>query len=346
MDKKLFGNLPDGSEASLYTISNTKGMSAVVTDFGAILVKLIVPFADGGAEDVVMGYDKLDEYMENGCFFGATIAPNGNRIAKAKALIDGSEYSLEVNDGPNNLHSHYSRGGHKRLWSVADVADNKITFKITIPDGDIGFPGNIDLAVTYEVTEDNSLKLYYEGDSDKNTILNPTNHSYFNLSGHGSGSITDHLLKLKASGFTEVGAGSIPTGNIAPVKGTIFDFTDYRRIGDDIDSDDPQNVITGGYDHNFAIDDYKEGVVQEIAWVRDSKTGRQMSVATDLPGVQFYAGNYITSQTGKEGASYEKRGALCLETQYFPDAVNHPAFVSPVHGPGKPYKSTTIYKFV
>lgn len=343
MKKALFGTTKCGREVYLYSLENGNGMKAEVMNFGAILVNLFVPDKNGKAEDVVLGYDKLEDYYVNGANHGATIGPNANRIANAAFELEGNTYQLDVNDGPNNLHSHADLGYHKKMWKVEE-GENSITFSLEGPDGEMGFPGNKKVAVTYSLTEDNELRIHYHGTSDKNTILNMTNHTYFNLAGHAAGEICDHILTLNATNYTPVAAGAIPTGEIAPVAGTPMDFTSPRRIGDRIDEDFEQLKITGGYDHNWVLDG-EEGVLRHIATVEEEKSGRIMKTYTDLPGVQFYAGNFMVEDKGKEGATYNRRYGLCLETQYYPDTANRPAFPSAVFGPDREYDTTTVYKF-
>lgn len=345
MKKELFGTTKDGKEIYLYTLQNENGMKAQVMNYGAILVNLLVPDKSGKIEDVCLGYDSLEEYLVNGCFFGATIGPNGNRIADAKFSIDGTIYELAVNDGVNNLHSDEQLGFHKKVWEAKEDGDNKVVFYLSSPDGEMGFPGNKKVTVTYSLTENNELIINYYGSSDKKTVLNMTNHTYFNLAGHQNGSIENHILTLHASSYTPVRGGLIPTGEIAPVKGTVMDFTQAKTIGKEIDASDEQLQMGGGYDHNWVLDNYN-GRLQEIAVVQDPVTGRTMKVFTDLPGVQFYAGNAIETHAGKKGATYEKRSGLCLETQDYPNAVNEPTFPSPIYGEEKDFVSTTIYQFI
>lgn len=343
MRKELFGTTKDGKEIYRYWLENSKGMRAGVINFGAILVNLFVPDGKGNVDDVVLGYDELDPYFDNGCFFGATVGPNANRIGGACFELDGKRYQLDDNDGGNNLHSHMEQGYHKRVWEVEEGNDS-ITFSLKDADGSMGFPGNKEVSVTYALTEENELKIRYQADSDQNTIINMTNHTYFNLAGHGKGKIYDHVLKLKASCYTPIIKGAIPTGEIVSVTGTPFDFTEGKRIGEEIEADNEQLKLTGGYDHNWVIDD-ADGTVRKFADVTEPVSGRHMEAFTDLPGVQFYAGNSITDQTGKENAKYGLRSGLCLETQYYPDTANKSQFPSAVFGPDRKYDSTTIYKF-
>jgi aldose 1-epimerase len=339
-----FGKSPDGQDIYLYTLSNNNGMKASVTNLGAILVSLIVPDKKGNEEDVVLGFDSPDRYYDNPSFFGAVIGPSANRIAGAAFSLDGKEYRLDVNDGANNLHSHAQLGYHKRLWK-AEIKETGVTFTLT-DDATMGFPGIKNVSVTYTLDEDNALTLHYHASSDVPTIFNPTNHTYFNLEGAGNGLITDHELMLAASAYTPVVAGAIPTGEIANVAGTPMDFTAMKRVGEEIDTDFEQLKLTGGYDHNWVIDDW-DGSLKHIATVKAPKSGRIMETYTTLPGVQFYAGNFIDAQSGKAGASYDKRYGLCLETQYYPDTIHHDNFPSCIFGgEGNDYDSVTVYKFV
>ena len=339
-----FGNTSDGREILLYTISNENGMKVSVTNIGAAIVRVIVPDKNGVPGDVVLGYDNGEAYMGNASFFGVVIGPNANRTANASFTLDGITYQLDVNDGVNNLHSHKEKGWHKRLWEAV-WDEESVTFSLEDADGNLGFPGNKRASITYSLEGDNSLKLHYHGDSDKKTILNFTNHTYFNLEGHGSGSIEDHELWIGASTYTPADAGSIPTGELAAVKDTPMDFTVSKRIGKEIGADFEQLKFAGGYDHNWVIDGW-DGSLRRIAVVSASGSGRSMEVYTTLPGVQFYAGNFITEHTGKDGAVYGPRAGMCLETQYFPDSANKPDFPDCVFGEGRAYDSVTVFKFV
>ena len=348
VEKSIFGKSPAGQDITLYTLCNSKGMKAAVTDLGAILVKLLVPGTDGQVKDVVLGFDKAADYYKNPSFFGAVIGPSANRIGGACFEIDGVTYKLDVNDGVNNLHSHMELGYHKQIWD-AKVNDNSVTFFLEDP-ATMGFPGTKKVQITYTLTEENELILHYHGASDRKTVFNPTNHSYFNLKGAGDGSIEDHKLWLGASSYTPVVAGAIPTGEIAPVAGTPMDFTVSKVVGRDIGADFEQLKLTGGYDHNWVIDGWDESL-KHIATVEAPDGSRTMKVFTTLPGVQFYAGNFIEEQTGKNGAVYAARSGLCLETQYYPDSIHQDHFPSCVFGgqegaaDAREYDSVTIYQF-
>ncbi len=341
LKKRNFG--VEGQEATLYTLENSKGMKAEVTNYGANLVNLFVPDKNGVVEDVVLGFDSVKGYMKNGSFFGATIGPSANRIAGAKFTIDGVEYHIDVNDGPNNLHSHMQDGYHKMLWD-AEEGENSVTFTVRDTDGYMGFPGNKELSLTYTLDEENGLTLHYHAKSDKNTVMNPTNHSYFNLDGHKSGNIEGHIMMINASCYTPVVPGAIPTGELAPVKGTPMDFTSEKVVGKEIRENMEQLLLTQGYDHNWVVDGWN-GELRHVATTIGPKSGRKMHTYSTLPGVQFYAGNCISDEPGKDGASYTKRSGLCLETQYYPNSINTPSFPSCVFGGEKEYDSVTVYRF-
>lgn len=343
IEKAVFDTMKDGTQIIQYSIKNEKGMKAQVINYGAILVRLYVPDKNGKLDDVVLGYDNLDGYYVNGANYGATIGPNANRVADAAFILDGVKYQLDVNDGVNNLHSHAELGYHKKVWNAVEGTDS-VTFEIESPDGEMGFPGNKKVQVTYTLTEENELKIHYHATSDKRTIINMTNHTYFNLAGHGAGSIENHIVTIHAANYTPVRSGAIPTGEIAPVEGTPMDFTSPRRIGDEIDAGFEQLKLNGGYDHNWVLDG-EEGAMRHIATVEELTSGRIMETYTDLPGVQFYTGNFQTEENGKNGAVYGKRTGLCLETQYYPDTPNKPQFPSAVFGPERDYDTTTVYKF-
>lgn len=345
ISKEFFGTAKDGKEVYAFTLENANGMKAKIINFGAILVDLYVPDKDGHLEDVVLGYDNLDDYYKNNSFLGATIGPSANRIGKASFQIGQETYRIAANDGENNLHSDKENGYHKRVWDIVEVKEESVTFSIDGPDGDMGFPGNKKITMTYSLSDDNALKLAYHGTSDADTIINITNHTYFNLSGHHAGKIEDHILTIHASHYTPVVPGAIPTGEIAPVAGTPMDFTSPKAIGQEIEADFEQLKLTFGYDHNFVID-HADGTLREIAIVEDPKSGRKLKAFSNLPGVQFYAGNCIEDEIGKAGAMYSKRTGMCLETQYFPDSIHQPDFPSAVFGPQRDYDAVTVYQFV
>lgn len=339
--KKHFGTLEDGREVSLYTI-RTDRLCAEVTDLGAVLVSLYTPDRKGEMKDIVLGYDDVEHYLDNPSCFGATVGPNANRIAGASFVIDGVEYHVPANEGENSLHS--DKMFYKRLF-VADMGENSVAFTIGLPDGDAGFPGNRIFTITYSLTNE-GLRIDYNATTDKKTVLNLTNHSYFNLAGEDSNSILDQILTLYCSSFTEIVKGAIPTGNIATVKGTALDFTSPKEIGLEVDSAEEQMQLVGGYDHNFVIDAYTgDGTMHKAAEVYDPGSGRVMEVYTDLPGIQIYTSNGMVVEGGKGGKTYGPRSAIALETQYYPDNVHHDNFPGSIFGPDKEYETTTVYSF-
>jgi len=341
--KRVFGKMPEGQEIELFSITNKNGICVEIMTYGANLVNLIVPGKNGEKTDINLGYDRLEPYMANTDNFGATIGPNCNRIGGASFMLDGEKIQLAVNDGENNLHTDLSAGLSKKVW-VAEALENGVAMTTESTDGELGLPGNRKFRITYTLSDENELKLHYEAVSDKNTLINMTNHAYFNLKGHDQGTIHDHILWVHASRFTELKKGGIPTGKILPVSGSAFDFTKEKPIGQDVDGNCPQVGLTGGYDHNFVLDDY-DGSIQLAARLSCPEAGRSMEIYTDLPGIQVYTGNFIGKQTAKAGAAYDRRMGVALETQFFPDAPNHPEFPSDIFGPDRKYDYTTIYKF-
>ncbi len=345
VERERVGEAPSGAPVYAYHISNDAGMEVVVLNYGCIIRNLIVPTSKGDKVDVALGFDVFSGYEDNPCFLGATIGPTANRIAKAKYKIDDKEFVLPINDGPNNLHTDMNNGFHKRVWDAKEC-QNSVKFSLKSDDGDIGFSGNRVFEVTFSVSDDNALSLHYHATSDAKTLINMTNHSYFNLNGHNSGSILGHLLKLNASKYTPViDSEAIPTGEIADVAGTPFDFTTEKTIGQDIDADNEQLTFVGGYDHNYCIDG-ADGSMKEFAVVSSPITGITMKCSTDLPGFQLYVGNFLKADNAKDGATYASREGFCLETQVYPNSVNEAEFPDCIYGPGKDYDNTTIYKFV
>ena len=342
--KQAFGSAKDGSALSLYTLDNGH-MQVKLTDLGATIVSIIVQDKNENMVDVALGYDTPEGYYGNGCYFGAVIGRSGNRIDKGRFSLNGKEYQLDINDNENNLHS--GRNGFEfRKWDVSAQTDNSITFAIADEDLEQGYPGNFRAAITYTLTDEDTLRLHYTGECDQDTIANMTNHVYFNLSGHDSGSIEGQELMLAARHYTPViDNQAIPTGECAPVEGTVFDFTTAKPIGRDIGADVDQLQFVKGYDHNFVLRE-KKGAIIKAAEAYSPKTGICMEVFTDLPCVQFYAGNCMTpNMAGKNGAIYQPRCGFCLETQYAPNAINMDGFDKPVLKAGEPYDTTTCYKF-
>lgn len=345
--KKSFGKTKDGVEVFLYTLKNSNGMMAKFTDYGANLVNLLVPDKNGKVDDVVLGYDNLDGYTVNAPGFGSFIGRHANRIGDAKFELDDKVYELEKNDGNNNLHGG-SIGYNKKVYEVEyfeDEESSSIEFSRLSPHMEQGFPGNLDISMTYTLTDDNELVLEYLAVSDQDTVVNLTNHSYFNLSGHKSGSILDHKVMIKANQFTPTGDDLIPTGEIRDVSGTPMDFRELKRIDKDINEEYIPLKQGSGYDHNYILDILGEDV-DLVAMLVDDKSQRTMEVYTDMPGLQLYTGNYIEEDGKyKEGARYGKHTGVCFETQYYPNSCNIKEFPSCILKAGKEYDFVTIYKF-
>ncbi len=332
----------------LFTIVNDNGLKADFTNYGQRLIALHVPDKEGKMEDIVLGLPTIDAYMDTPKNnFGAVIGRYGNRIAKGKFSIDDKEYQLALNNGENHLHGG-EIGFESVIWHGEMLGSNKIKFHRVSPHMEEGYPGNLDVMVTYTLTNSDELKIEYEATTDKPTVVNLTNHSYFNLKGEGKGDVNDHVMYINAAYYTPVDAGLIPIGTLESVEGTPLDFQDPKPIGRDLDSDHEQMIPGGGYDHNFVLNDTpknKEGLVL-AARVTEPTSGRIMEVYTSKPGIQFYGGNFLDGSTsGKNGEPHKKRGALCLETQSFPDSPNQPRFPSTLLQPEETYRSTTIYKF-
>lgn len=344
MKVEEFGVTKQGAKANLYTLENSSGIRVSISDYGAAVVSVIVPDRNGEFSDVVLGFSDVSGYETNPPFFGAVIGRNANRIRGSSFSLGDKTYHLEKNEGQNNLHSSFDNGYHKRFFKAVPYGNSKLSLSLFSPEGDQGFPGNLEMTVVYELFDDNALKISYNGLSDKDTIFNLTNHSYFNLGGHDSGSVCEHMLQLDCSSYTPISQGSIPTGEIASVEGTCMDFRIAKMIGSDINEDYEQLNLAGGYDHNWVIDNSQIGV-QKFASVYEHKTGRMLEVFSDRPGVQFYSGNFIRSLAGKNGVIYNNRNGFCLETQFFPDSIHNPGFPSPVIYAGDTAHSTTIYKF-
>lgn len=343
--KKIFGRTKDGEQVTSYLLKNKNGMEAEFIDYGAILVKLWVPDKNGEKADVVLGCDTVAEYENTSTYYGGFIGRYANRIADAAFLLNGRRYELDQNDNGNCLHGGVN-GYNTMLYEVETFEEEEglvIEFSRLSPDGEQGFPGNLDITVTYTLTHENELIIEYLAVPDKDTPVNLTNHSYFNLSGHKSGTILEHKVKLFADSFTPTDERLIPTGEIRSVEGTPMDFRTAKAIGQDIDADYEPLRFAGGYDHNYAL--HTSGKeIEQIGELTDDKSGRKMEIYTNMPGVQLYAGNFI-SGSAKGGGKYEKRAGVCFETQYFPDAVNHDNFQSPVIKAGEAFDSATIYRF-
>ncbi|PWK80552.1 aldose 1-epimerase [Mucilaginibacter oryzae] len=334
-----------GQKVQLFTLKNKSGATAAITNYGGRLVSLLVPDKDGKPVDVVLGYDSLKSYQKKGePYFGAIIGRYGNRIAKGKFTLDGKAYQLDINDGVNTLHGGFN-GFYGKVFTAKQLNASQLELTYVSKDGEGGYPGNLSSTVVYTLGDDNSLKIEYKATTDKNTIVNLTNHAYFNLNGAGNETITDNVLQINADAFLPVDKTLIPTGKLQPVKGTPFDFTTSKPIGKDIDVADEQLTNGKGYDHYFVLN--KHDLTTPVATVKSTVTGITMEVFTEEPGLQFYSGNFLTGETkdGKGGKAYPHRSAFCLETQHFPDAPNQPAFASTVLKPGQTYHTVTIYKF-
>ena len=345
--KAPFGKTGDGQAVDLYTLSNPSGMKAKITNYGGIVTELHVPDKNGDNGDVVLGYDKLSSYIEASPYFGCITGRYANRIAKGRFTIDGNEYKLATNNGDNHLHGGVA-GLDKKVWSakeVKGVGRAGIEFSYLSPDGEEGYPGNLHCKVTYWLTVQNEIEIQYEATTDKSTHLNLTHHSYFNLAGAGSGDILDHEVELFADKFVPTDATNIPLGELAPVKGTPFDFLTPHKIGARIGEKNQQLKVGLGYDHNWVINSTGKGL-ELAARVTEETSGRVMEVLTDQPGIQFYTGNFLDgSNVGKGGNVYKHRNAFCLETQKFPDSPNNASYPSSLLEPGQTYRHVCIYRF-
>lgn len=337
-----FGITKDGSKPYLYKMKNDAGMEVQVSDFGATLVNVTVLDQDKNPVEVVLGYEDAAGYENGTAAIGAIVGRNANRIGGACVTINGIDYKLAENDGKNNLHSGPDVY-QKRMWRVVENGDDHVTFLLHSPDGDQGYPGALVMKVTYSLDEENTLMIHYEAEPDQDTIINMTNHSYFNLNGHKSGDVLNHTLWLNADAFTPADATSIPTGEIRSVEGTPMDFRIDKTIGKDIEADYEPLVFGKGYDHNWVLKN--EGKFDKVAEVAGDESGIHMSVLTDLPGVQIYTANFLDGEKGRDGAVYEMRDAICLETQYYPDAIHHENFPGPICKKGEKYDTRTAYRF-
>jgi len=345
--ERPFGKLPDGTEARLFTLDNGRGMRATVTNYGGIVTSLVVPDRAGHGADVVLGYDSLEGYLRATPYFGAIVGRYANRIAKARFALEGKAYTLAANDHANTLHGGV-KGFDKLPWAATPFNDSSqagVRLHLASPDGDEGYPGRLDVTVTYAVTDSNELRITYQAATDKPTVLNLSHHGYFNLAGQASGDILGHELMLAADRFTPVDSTLIPTGELRSVAGTPMDFRTPTAIGARIGQDDEQLRLGKGYDHNWVVNG-PAGMLRLAARVREPHSGRVMEVRTTQPGIQFYTGNFLDGTiVGKGGARYQRRSGFCLETQHFPDSPNHPDFPSAVLRPGEEFHSTTVYRF-
>ncbi|MCD7974064.1 MAG: galactose mutarotase [Candidatus Azobacteroides sp.] len=332
----------EGKSVALYTLINKKGISVDITNYGAKIVRLYVPDKNGNPEDVVLGFDTLEEYLEKEPYFGAVCGRVANRIKDGKFMLDGKEYKLAVNNGTNHLHGG-NIGYNARIWDFSTIEENKLSLRYLSPDGEEGYPGNLDITVTYELTEENELKIHYEATTDKPTIVALTQHSYFNLKGAGNGTICDNLLQLNADFYTVLDDSFAPTGEIRPVQDSAFDFRTPVLISDRID--DEAFVPGKGLDNNWCIKKFQMHELACAGFVYDPASGRKMEVYTTQPGIQVYSANWVDKQVAKDGKTCDMRGAICMETQGFPNSANVPFFPSPVLRPGEKYDEWCIYKF-
>lgn len=344
--KQPFGKTKEGVETTLYSLKNKNGMTVDLTNYGANIVNILVPDRNGNFDDVVLGYDNVTGYEGNAPGFGSFIGRHANRIGGASFELNGKKYELEKNDGENNLHGGF-KGYNKFIYDVETFEDedsSSIEFSRLSPDMEQGFPGNLDISVTYTLTDDNELVIEYLAVSDKDTIVNLTNHSYFNLSGHKSGSVMDQKVMINADKFTPTDDALIPTGEIRDVTGTPMDFRKLKPIGQDINANYEPLKQAGGYDHNYVLN-ISGNDVEKVAELVDDKSGRVMEVYTNMPGMQLYTGNFLNNEPGKDGAVYQKGSGVCFETQYFPDSSNKPEFPSCVLKAGNEYDFVTVFKF-
>lgn len=344
MKTEAFGSIQSGKKATLYILENKNHTVVKVTDFGATLVSVLFADKDGVMKDMVLGYDDAASYEKGTSCFGATIGRNGNRIKDARFTIDGKEWVIEANENNNSLHSG-KNGFNHLMWEMKESGDNYVTFYHYSPQEEQGFPGNMHVTVTYTLDEEDTVHITYNAKADADTVMNFTNHSYFNLAGHDSGVMLDQKLQLFADAYTpDEDSHSIPTGEIALVAGTPMDFTTMKPIGQDINADFEQLHFTGGYDHNYVLSD-KPGTMRQMAKAECDASGIAMDAYTECCGVQLYAGNFIGTQTGKGGVTYGDRHGFCLESQFYPNAVNEKNFPSPVVPANTEYHSETKYHF-
>ena len=340
-----FKGLHEGKQTNLYTLKNLNGLVTQITNYGAIIVSIYVPDRNGNLVDIVQGYDTIQEYIQgNSPYMGAICGRCANRIAKGKFTLANREYTLAVNNAPNHLHGG-NIGFSKVVWDLVQVSSNRIQLDYSSKNMEEGYPGNLRVSVTYTLTDNNELRIDYRATTDKTTVVNLASHSYFNLSGEGSGSIYNQELMINGSFITPTDETSVPTGEIRSVAGTPMDFTVAKKIGRDIDQEDEQLKFGAGYDQNWVLR-HRQGTLGLAAVAHDPVSGRVMEVYTTQPGVQLYTANWIDGEKGKGGKEYGRRWAFCLETQHFPDAVNQPHFPSTILNPGEEYRHSCVYRFL
>ena len=346
LEEEKFDTIINGKQVHLFTLKNRNGVEAVFTNYGQRLIALYTTDRNNNFEDIVLGFSSIKAYTTaKEKYFGATIGRYGNRINKGKFVLNDTEYQLATNNGENHLHGG-DQGFESVVWNTTHKSDTEIEFSRTSPDMEEGYPGNLTVTTNYKLTEDNKLVISYRATTDKTTVINLTHHSFFNLNGHGNGTINNHKLQIHADYFTPVNEGLIPLGTIESVENTPFDFRVPKAIGQDIHSEDPQLVFGKGYDHNFVIHQTKDVQIQKVAYVVAPMSGRTLTVYSNEPGLQFYGGNFLDgTDVGKQNKTYNYRGAFCLETQHFPDSPNHSHFPSTVLQPNEVYTSICIYEF-
>lgn len=340
-----FKTTVNGKSTDLFTLSNSNGMKVAITNYGGRIVSWLTPDQNGDYDDIVLGFDSIDGYLNaNELYFGALIGRYGNRIQDGEFSLEDSDYTLATNNGPNHLHGGPG-GFHNVVWDAKQLDEHHLLLQYVSENGEEGYPGKLKVQVLYELTENDELKIHYSATTDESTVVNLTNHAFFNLGGAASGTINDHQMKLNADHYTPVDSTLIPTGEIAAVENTPFDFTERKAIETDLSEDNEQLNNGDGYDHNFVINKDEDGTLAKAAQVTDPESGRVLEIFTTEPGIQFYGGNFLDgSDTGKEGEPYEYRTAFCLEPQHFPDSPNQPGFPSVVLQPDSVYNSLSVYR--
>ncbi len=345
LDPMNFQTEISGKSTDLFKLENDNGIEIYITNYGGRIVSWLVPDRDGTSADIVLGYDSIEGYLNsNEVFFGALIGRYGNRIAEGNFELDGVDYNLAINNPPNHLHGG-PNGFHNVVWDANQISDQQLRLQYLSEDGEEGYPGNLQIQVDYQLNADNELMIDYTATTDQKTVINLTNHAFFNLAGAGSGTINNHELMIEADHYTPVDSTLIPTGEIAPVSDTPFDFRSAKMIGRDLDQDHEQLTFGAGYDHNFVLNKQNQGSPEMAARVYEPESGRVMEVLTTEPGLQFYGGNFLNgSDVGKERVPYELRSAFCLETQHYPDSPNQPDFPSTILEAGETYHTVTVYR--
>lgn len=345
IDKEYFGTTREGDRASSYLMTNENGMEVEVSDFGALLLAIRVPDKKGQKTDILLGYDTMEEYYDNSCGFGAYVGRNANRIGGACVVLDGKEYLLEANSHGNNLHSGSNRSHYQFYRAITGSDEQSVWVELSriSPDLEQGFPGNLMQKIRYTLTDRNELHIDYNFVSDQTTVINPTNHSYFNLAGQGNGDVLTHEMQIFSDAFLLTDEHLLPTGEIAQVDGTPMDFRSVRKVGERIDEDYRPLQLAGGYDHNYIFP--SDGKLRKAAWIRSGESGITMTVFTDMCGMQVYTANFLNHKKGKGGILYERRDGICFETQFYPNSCKNPAFPSCIFNAGQHFISRTSYQF-